>query len=138
MRVNQYFPDMIGALTLAALAALVAWLIEAVYGPADAYWAVGIGYPILLISSLLAWHSAKWPKDADDLFRYGCVSVPVGAISLTIDAMIGTFNYPQLPLREAIWRAGSPFGIPLTIAICPGFTLVALAGAARAYFATNK
>jgi len=117
MRVHRYVPTAVGLLALAALAGLAAWFIAGVYGSGDALWAFGIGYPVLVISSLIAWQSEKWPEDWQDLLRNGLISIVVGAGSFAVDAAISTSNYPKLPFREAIWHAGSPFGIVLTIAI---------------------
>ena len=124
--------DATGLLALAALAGVVAWPLAVIYSKSDAIWAWSVGFPILAVSSLIAWHHDKWPTDSGDLLRDALISIPVGTISFMIDAAISTANYPRLAFRYAIWHAGSPFGIPLTIMICPGFTLIALAGIARA------
>jgi hypothetical protein len=123
--------DAISVLVLAVLAGVVAWPVGAVYGKENAIWAWSLGLPVLAVCGLFAWHNDKWPADPHDVFVYALISIPVGALSFAIDAIISTSHYPQLMFRDAIWHAGSPFGIVLTIAICPGFTLVGLAGAAR-------
>ena len=131
-------PDAVGLLVLAALAGLVAWFLGFVYGFQTAIWTWCLGYPLLAIVALYAWHHEKWPTDPVDLTRYALFSIPAGATSFAIDAGISMANHPKLPLREAVWRAGSLFGIPLTICICPGFTAVALAGAVRACLITPR
>jgi len=136
-RVRQIVPDAIGIISLAGLATLVAWAVAALYTKEDAIWAWAIGFPIMAICALVAWYDRRWPSDSQDVLLYGLVSIPVGGISLAIDFLIGSSMYPQLPFRYAIWEAGSPFGIILTICICPGYTLVALSGAVRSLLLTK-
>lgn len=137
MPIHRNVGDAIGLLVLALLAGFVAWLVAVVYGKEDAVWAWSLGFPILAVCGVFAWHSDKWPAEPQDILLYALLSIGGGAAFFAIDAVLSTSRYPQLPFREAIWHAGSPFGILLTIAICPGFTLVALAGAARALLVTR-
>jgi|HubBroStandDraft_1064217.scaffolds.fasta_scaffold1208137_1 hypothetical protein len=137
MSIHRSVADAIGLLVLAVLAGFVAWLVAVVYGKEDAVWAWCLGFPVLAVCGLFAWHSEKWPTEPQDALIYALGSIFVGAAFFAIDAVTSTSRYPQLPFREAIWHAGSPFGIVLTIAICPCFTLVALAGAARALLVTK-
>jgi hypothetical protein len=132
MPIRRIMADAIGVFVLAVLAAVVAWLLATVYGKENAIWAWSLGFPFLAVSGLIAWHNHKWPTDPQDAFLYALISIPVGLLFLAVDAIVGGSDQPQLKFRDAIWHAGSPFGIVLTIAICPGFTLVGVAGAARA------
>jgi hypothetical protein len=59
------------------------------------------------------------------------MSALIGAISFGIDVLVGSMNHPQLPPLKAGTRAGSPFGFPLTLMICPGFTMLAVASLVR-------
>lgn len=131
MRLHRYTADAIGLLVLAILAALVAWVIAAVYNTQNAVWAFIVGLPILGICALIAWHSNKWPADWQTVLIFALGSILVGAAFLLTDGLIGGSTDPQVPFRNAIWRAGSPFGILLTIAVCPCFTLIALSGTVR-------
>jgi len=58
-------------------------------------------------------------------------SVVVGGVSFGIDMVIGLFNNPKLSPIEAGTKVGSPFGFPLTMMLCPGFTMFAIAGLLR-------
>lgn len=138
VRAHRIVADVIGVCVLAALAALIAWGITAVYTKQDAIWAWAVGFPVAAISALVAWHHDKWPLDSRDVLLYGLLSIPMGAVSLVVDFLIGSSMYPRLPFRYAVWEVGSPFGIVLTICICPGFTLVALSGAVRAVMLANS
>jgi hypothetical protein len=138
MPIHRNAADAIGLLVLAVLAGFVAWLVAVVYSKEDAVWAWSLGFPVLAVCGLFAWHNDKWPTDPRYAFLYALGSILVGAAFVAIDAVVSTSSYPQLPFRDAIWHAGGPFGIVLTIAICPGFTLVGLAGAVRALLVTRN
>jgi hypothetical protein len=58
-------------------------------------------------------------------------SVVMGGVSFGIDMVIGLFNNPKLSPIEAGTKVGSPFGFPLTMTLCPGFTMFAIAGLLR-------
>lgn len=60
------------------------------------------------------------------------MSVVIGALSFGIDVVVGLIIHPRLSPIEAGTKAGSPFGFPLTVMICPGFTMLAVAGLLRA------
>ena len=60
------------------------------------------------------------------------ISVLIGAVSFGIDVLVGLISNPNLPPIKAGTRAGSPFGFVLTVMICPGFTMLAVAGLLRA------
>jgi len=60
------------------------------------------------------------------------VSVVMGGVSFGIDMLIGLINNPKLSPIEAGTKVGSPFGFPLTLMLCPGFTMLAIAGLLRA------
>jgi len=59
-------------------------------------------------------------------------SVLMAGVSFGIDMVIGLIENPKLTPIEAGTRAGSPFGFPLTVMLCPGFTMLAIAGLLRA------
>ena len=45
---------------------------------------------------------------------------------------IGLIDNPKLTPIEAGTKVGSPFGFALTVMLCPGFTMLAISGLARA------
>ena len=59
-------------------------------------------------------------------------SVLIGGISFGADMLIGLITNPKLSPIEAGTKAGSPFGFLLTLMLCPGLTMVAIAGLLRA------
>jgi hypothetical protein len=56
----------------------------------------------------------------------------LGALSFGGDMLVGIINYPGLSPFRAATKVDSPFGFVLTVLLCPGFTVVAVAGFIRA------
>jgi hypothetical protein len=132
MSTRRITADAVGIMVLAVLTGLVAWLVAILYGKHDAIWTWGLGFPVLAVCSLFAWHSDRWPTEPDAVFWCAVASIFLGVLFLAIDDVVSGSKSPGLRFRDAIWQAGSPFGIVLTIAIFPGFTLIGLAGTVRA------
>jgi hypothetical protein len=121
--------DIVGLLALAGLMVPISVLVRSTGYMA---WLWILGYPALAGCCLYAWHSHRVPSDPSKNLTFAIGSVIMGSFSFGIDAMVTTWMYPKLPFSQAIWHAGSPFGIVLTLFLCPAMTMFYLAGAARA------
>jgi len=125
--------DAVGILVIGAQ---VYWIVRWLLPDAGSRLTVGILAVIVLTGlALYFWH--KEPPMAllsspRDWALAVTTSVVMGALSFGIDVLVGSINNPNLPLIKAGTRAGSPFGFPLTVVICPGFTVLAVAGLLRA------
>jgi hypothetical protein len=86
------------------------------------------------------WHGkeAKRFSDASDWAGAVFGSILLGALSFGVDILIGTVIHPGMSPIEAGTQAGSPFGFILTIFLCPGVTMVALAGLVRSFLVREK
>jgi hypothetical protein len=131
MRFLLKMADAVGVLAVGVFAAGVAWVVARLYGKITGIWAWCIGYPVLGVAGVLVWHSEKWPHDVIDAFAGVIASAVLGATFFGIDLMIGSGEAPNAPIQYAVWHSGGPFGIMLTICVCPGTTLVALGGTVR-------
>lgn len=89
-----------------------------------------IALPFLVGASLWAWHVSEKMRNWDsDTWGYALLFTPLaGAVSFAIDVMIGSSNGQFKSFFEAASHAGSPFGFPLTVLICPIGTLISLGG----------
>jgi hypothetical protein len=126
-------PDGIGLLALSIQAYLVfGWSMP----DDESRLSAGILAFVLLAScAFYTWHLEKANQKIDDLGGWaGAVgfSVLSGALSFGGDMLVGTVSYPGLSPFEAATKVGSPFGFGLTVILCPGFAMVAIAGFARA------
>lgn len=121
--------DIVGLLALAVPMTAISILVRSTE---YVVWLWILGYPLLAGCCLYAWHSDKCSTEPSKNLLFALGSVFVGSLSFTIDAVVTTSMYPKLPFSQAIWHAGSPFGILLTLFLCPTMTMFYLAGAARA------
>ncbi|MGA9885028.1 MAG: hypothetical protein WBQ34_15045 [Candidatus Acidiferrales bacterium] len=131
MRIPAKAADVVGVLALGIFAAGAAWVVGRLYGSATGVWSWCLGFPALAIVALFVWHSEKWPHDVGGAFMWSVGSVVIGITFFGIDLMIGTGFAPNLPIRYAVWQSGGPLGIAATIVVCPGLTLIFLAGTVR-------
>jgi hypothetical protein len=86
-----------------------------------------IALPFLVGACLWVWHiSEKTRNWKSNIWGYALLFTPiVGAISFAIDVLIGGSNGHYKTFLEAASYAGSPFGFPLTVLICPVATFIA-------------
>lgn len=115
---------------------LVGWLL-----PDDSRVIWGsLAFIVLAPLALYLWHKeppAKHLSTPSEWAMAIVVSVVVAAVSFGIDVVVGLIDNPKLSPIEAGTRAGSPFGFPLTVMLCPGFTMLAIAGLLRALLLRN-
>ena len=100
-----------------------------------------LAFGVLAASAMYAWHSKKLVEAISDQADWAAVIgllFLAGAVSFGIDMIIGSINNPGLSPIDAGTRAGSPFGFPLTIFLCPGVTFIATSGLIRSYLVKPK
>ena len=119
--------DMIGlaAVALASGAALAALNRTQALNEPWVVWLIAL--PFLVLASLWLWRVSKKTRDWDINRWVGMLiaTLLIGAISFAIDVLVGSSNGHYNTFLEAAAHAGSPFGFPLTVLICPVGTLVA-------------
>jgi|SRR5580704_7745817 hypothetical protein len=121
--------DIVGLLVLAGLMVPISMLFR---GTAYMVWLWALGYPSLAGCCLFAWLGDKVSTEPSKNLMLAVGSVFCGSVSFGIDVIATSIMHPKLPFSQAIWHAGSPFGIVLTLFLCPALTMFYLAGAARA------
>jgi len=85
-----------------------------------------IAAPILVGAALWTWYASKAAQDFDtEKWMAGTLSTPLlGAASFAIDVFIGSTHGHYANFVQAAFQAGSPFGILLTVLICPIGTII--------------
>ena len=125
--------DCVGILTIGVqLYLLVRWLM-----PNDGSRVIlgVLAYIVLAGVALYLWHKEPPVKNLFEPSEWAMAivaSVVMGGVSFGIDMLVGLFNNPKLSPIDAGTKAGSPFGFLLTVMLCPGFTMLAIAGLLRA------
>ena len=99
-----------------------------------------LAYGVLVAVALLMWHGKEAERfsDAYDWVGLFFGSILLGCMSFGIDVLIGSSEYPAISPIKAGTKVGSPFGFILTIFLCPGITMVAVASIARSLLVRRK
>lgn len=132
------YADAIGlGLIAVELTALFWWLV-----PDDGTRAIAgiIAYGVLAGVALSMWHGKRAERfsDGHDWVSLFAGSVLVGALFFGVDMIVGSLNHPGISPFIAGTKAGSPFGFMFTIFVCPGLTMVAVAGFVRSLLIREK
>lgn len=131
--------DGVGLLTLGVqLYLLFSWLLPD--RGSRVTWS-GLAFVVLAALALYTWHKdppLKYPCEPGEWAAAIVASVLMGAVSFGIDTVVGLINNPKLSPTEAGTKVGGPFGFPLTLMLCPGLTMVAIAGLLRAFLLPSR
>lgn len=123
---------------IVALACILAIIRLAVIFWNISYLAMLVIFSVFAIAALFLWHSERWPITINECLKLAAVTTAIGAGFFVIDLVLGSMFHPDLPPLEAATHAGGMFGFYFTLMICPGITVVALAGAVRALAAKRS
>ena len=95
---------------------------------------VAIMLILLLVSGLIVWHSRKFSGNARRWCKLSAYSIVLGIAFFAWDWLLAYMHGHVNPLRFA----GGLLGLPLTVAVCPGATIIAFAGALRATYLSHE
>jgi hypothetical protein len=127
--------DIIGVVVLGLqVLVLFRWILPAF--ESRLAWGV-VAYGLLACGAMYMWHARKIKEMISEPGEWAATiggSVVLGALSFGVDVMLGAKNNPGLSLLETATKSGSPLGFPLTVLLCPGLTVVAIAGLIRSFF----
>ena len=128
---RRLLADIAGLAVVAVQATLIAhWLVP----EGDRLTAVLLASLASGIGALWLWYDQKTAQQISESTEWIAAiagSLVLGAGSFTCDVMVGSLNNPGTSALQAAMKAGGPFGFPLTVIICPGFTMAAVAGFVR-------
>jgi len=125
--------DAVGLLLVAAQLALVfRWLVP----DEGTRLITGIlAYGVLVASALSMWHGKAGSRFSNAYHWMGVFfgSILLGGMSFGIDILVGSVTHPGISPIKAGTKVGSPFGFILTIFLCPGVTMIAVASIVRSF-----
>jgi membrane protease YdiL (CAAX protease family) len=119
---------------LSVLAILLAASIRVLAGADE--WAVP-SFVAFVVAAPTAWYLWRDPRSPEKPLEWLLTAIGTvffGALFLAIDVSWGQSQDPSASMWQAAQSAGSPFGFLLTLSVCPGFTCICVAGAAREAF----
>jgi hypothetical protein len=130
------FADAIALILIAIqLAALLWWLL-----PDDGTLFITgvVAYGVLVVAALAMWYGKEAEKfsDAYESIKLFFGSVLLGCLSFAVDIIVGSFEYPDVSPIRAGTKVGSPLGFILTVFLCPGISMIAVASIFRSAFAS--
>lgn len=115
---------------LALLTLLTAAPLAALAARPFAVWPIwGIGTLMLAALGVFAWRSERWPPDVAGALKLAAWTVLAALAVLALTAAVVIWRQPGLGVIEAGLRGGP--ALALALALCPGLTWIAVAGALR-------
>jgi small-conductance mechanosensitive channel len=127
---HRLISDIAGLTAIASAAASVTWALTYFKVLSSPLITALIGVPILAGVALYVWYVSVEGRKADaEQWMMGTIFTPfIGAISFAIDVLVGSTGGHFDNFVQAAFHAGSPFGIVLTVFICPVGTIICLGG----------
>jgi hypothetical protein len=122
--------DIIGVVALAAECALAGAIFFFLAGPVSV-WLLLLFFLVVTVAAILYWHTERAPQTVPAWRNYALWSVVVGILFFLVDLAVGQVSRGG---AETLPVGGGPFGILLTLLVCPFFTMICLAGLIRASF----
>jgi hypothetical protein len=97
---------------------------------------VELTIPFLILTSigLVLWHVKKVPQTVKQWWGLAARSVVLGIAFFGVDLLIALLNGQANPLHFP----GGLLALPLTLLVCPGGTIICLAGLARAFYISRR
>jgi uncharacterized membrane protein (Fun14 family) len=126
--------DLIAILALGLQYSLIVFVINLWLRTTLPFSAVVITFLILASIGVVLWRREKLAQTAKQWGRLAVRSVVLGIAFFGVDFLIGLLNGQTNPLRFP----GGLLGLPLTFLICPGGTIMCVAGLLRALYITGR
>jgi hypothetical protein len=120
-------PDIVGGMAIALTSGAVSAVLDHMRAVSRPWLIWMFATPVLVGASFYAWHASEKTRNWDrDMWGYAAIgSLLAGTVSFAIDVLIGGSNGHYKSFLETAAHAGSPFGFPLTVLICPVGTIIA-------------
>jgi len=126
--------DLIAIVALGLQYSLVVFAVNLWLRTALPFSAVAITFLILASIGMLLWHRKKLSQTAKQWGTLAVRSVVLGIAFFGADLLIALLNGQATPFHFP----GGLLGLPLTFLICPGGTIICLAGLVRASYISRR
>lgn len=125
--------DVIAVLVLGVQYSLIVFLISFWFRIIPPFAELTIPFLILTSVGLVLWHLKRFSQTVKQWQRLAARSVVLGIAFFGVDFLIAVLNGQTNPLRFP----GGLLALPLTLLVCPGGTIICLAGLVRAFYITK-
>lgn len=122
--------DSIAVLVMALQYGLIVSIFDLYFGKALPLWIVVGIFVVLSTVGIALWHKKKSWQTAKQWRKLIFISLILGVGFFASDLVLAYLHGQTNPLHVA----GGLLGLPLTIAICPGFTMICVAGLVRSLY----
>ena len=123
---HRWASDIAGLSAVAAATVAVSWALTYSQVLNSPWIATLVAVPILTGASLFSWYLNTSGRTATaEQWMMGTIFSPlIGAMSFAVDVFTGSTAGHYDNFVQAAFHAGSPFGIVLTLIICPVGTII--------------
>jgi hypothetical protein len=126
--------DLIAILALGLQYSVIISIIDLYLGTALPFALVMVIFLVLASVGIALWHQEKFSQTVKQWGRFTLSSVVLGIAFFGADLLLAYLHGHPNPLRFP----GGLLGLPLTLAVCPGFTLICVAGLVRAFYINRR
>jgi hypothetical protein len=122
--------DLIGTMVLGIQYSLIVFIVNLWLRTTLPFGAVTVGFLILGSIGMVLWHRKKFSQPVKKWGSLAAGSVGLGIAFFGADFLLALLRGQVNPLHFP----GGLLGLPLTFLVCPGGTIICLAGLARALY----
>jgi hypothetical protein len=122
--------NLLAILALGLQYATVILVIDLFVGKALPLWAIVAIFVVLVIAGFVVWNTKESAEKIEEWRKLTISSLIIGVGFFGWDAFLAYQHGQANPLRFT----GGPLGLSLTLAVCPGFTSICVAGMVRAFY----
>ena len=127
--------DIIALLALGLQYWLIIFLIRAWFHMTLSFVEVAIAFLILVCIGIVLWHGDTFAQRVNGWRKAILTSIVLGVAFFGVDFLIALLKGHQ---ANPFHFPGGLLGLPLTFLICPGGTIICLAGLVRAAYLTKR
>jgi hypothetical protein len=126
--------DLIALVTLGLQYALLVFAANLWLGSTLPFSGIGVTFAVLAVIGMLLWHRKELSPTVKKWGTLAVRSVVLGIAFFVVDLLIALLSGQANPLHFP----GGLLGLPLTLLICPGGTIICVAGLVRASYTNRK
>ena len=126
--------DLIAILALGLQYSLIIVVVNFWFRTALPFVELAIAFLILIIVGLVLWHREEYPQTVKQWWRLAVGSAVLGIGFFGVDFLVALSQGQSNPFHFP----GGLLGLPLTLLVCPGGTIICLAGLLRAFYISRR
>jgi hypothetical protein len=122
--------DLVAILALGLQYAVIILITQLSFRGLLSLWLDAAVFLMLATAGIIVWHKEKYSNNPKEWRKLGVSSVILGFLFFAWDVVLAYLRGYANPFHFP----GGLLGLPLTLAVCPGLTMICVAGLARALY----